>query len=386
VGDPTSQKTTQKVCHISTLHRRYDTRIFQKQCRTLAQAGYEVHWVVADGQGNETHQDVVIHDIGLRNLKAVNKYIDAFTAIKKAKSLQADLYHFHDAELIPAALYLRLTGARVIYDAHEDTPADRLKSEGLGWFKRYLYFVLFYFFEFLGCQFFNYIIAATPHIQKQLKRFTSRVETVNNFPLIQEFLMDPNWSEKKKSICYVGGITVDRGILTTLDALADLKDFTLELAGPCQPSLLDRIKSHPQWGKVNYHGYVDRKQVRNIYQKSQYGLVLLFPKPNHINALPTKFFEYMTAGMPIVVSNFPLWQQLISENNCGISIDPEDPKALAEGILQLSQNSEKAKAMGLNGQKAVKNKYNWEIEARKLLRVYKHILQPTNLATVNHPR
>ena len=54
-----------KVVHITTVHKRTDVRILQKECTSLAKSGYEVHLIVADSKGDETTEyGVNIHDIG----------------------------------------------------------------------------------------------------------------------------------------------------------------------------------------------------------------------------------------------------------------------------------------------------------------------------------
>jgi len=88
-----------------------------------------------------------------------------------------------------------------------------------------------------------------------------------------------------------------------------------------------------------------------------------------------KLFEYMSAGIPVVASNFPLWKEIVEGNNCGICVDPLKPKEIADAIRYLLEHSEEAKEMGENGRKAVEEKYNWETESKKLLQIYRELLQ-----------
>ena len=53
-----------KVVHITSVHQRYDTRIFQKECLSLRDAGYDVSLIVADGKGDETFEGIKIYDVG----------------------------------------------------------------------------------------------------------------------------------------------------------------------------------------------------------------------------------------------------------------------------------------------------------------------------------
>ena len=79
----------------------------------------------------------------------------------------------------------------------------------------------------------------------------------------------------------------------------------------------------------------------------------------------------MAAGLPVIASNFSLWKQIIEGNQCGLCVDPLDPKAIAGAIDYLIAHPEEAERMGRNGQKAVQEKYNWGIEEQKLLHFYK---------------
>jgi glycosyltransferase involved in cell wall biosynthesis len=103
-------------------------------------------------------------------------------------------------------------------------------------------------------------------------------------------------------------------------------------------------------------------------------VVVFKPAANHVRAQPTKLFEYMSAGLPVIASNFPLWREIVERNNCGICVDPLSPAALAEAIRWLIQHPDAAREMGANGRRAVRTTYNWEPEGRKLTTLYRSLL------------
>ena len=82
----------------------------------------------------------------------------------------------------------------------------------------------------------------------------------------------------------------------------------------------------------------------------------------------------MSAGIPVICSNFPLWRQIIEANQCGICVDPENTEEIAEGIKFILLNKDNSRNMGENGKEIVAKIYNWETEERKLLDAYKRIL------------
>ena len=85
-------------------------------------------------------------------------------------------------------------------------------------------------------------------------------------------------------------------------------------------------------------------------------------------------FEYMSAGLPIICSDFPLWREIVDGNQCGICVNPEDPKEIADAISTLMCENKKAQAMGANGRRAVENIFNWETEVKKLYHLYTKVL------------
>jgi glycosyltransferase involved in cell wall biosynthesis len=134
--------------------------------------------------------------------------------------------------------------------------------------------------------------------------------------------------------------------------------------------LKDEIYNETKMKNVNYKGWVDRKTMREVLKKSKAGLVTFLPLPNHVSAQPNKIFEYMSAGIPVIASNFDLWREIIEGNSCGICVNPENPTEIAQAINYLIANDKEAQKMGENGKRAVVEKYNWTIEKKKLFNVY----------------
>jgi len=366
-----------KIVHLTSVHPRYDTRIFIKMCNSLAKIDeYDVILVVADGKGDEITRGVKIYDVGEKASSRILRMTNTVKKVyKKAEELNGDIYHLHDPELIPIGLKLKKLGKKVIFDAHEDLSEQILTKPYLNKPTRLILAKIIKIYEKYACKNFDYIVVATPYIRDKFLKINKNCCDINNYPLLNELYSVILWENKKDEICYVGGITKIRGIKEIIKAMGLTKDVMLNLAGTFSEKDIElEVKSYKGWEKVNELGFIDRKGVADIMARSKAGILTYYPLPNHIEARPNKLFEYMSAGISVIASNFQLWKEIVEGNNCGICVDPLNPEEIANAIKYIFENPEEAKKMGQNGRKAVELKYNWENEAKKLIEVYNKII------------
>jgi len=361
------------ICHFTSAHKSGDVRIFLKECVSLAAAGHSVTLVAANcpsefKQGvNIIGVDVPVSGRFTRMSKA------ARLVFQKVITVDADVYHFHDPELLRFALKLTKRGKKVVYDVHEDVPRQ---IRGKYWINKYLRKSIAVFFEIFE----NYvskrvdaIVAATPFIQDRFSKLNSNCVAVCNYPIVEDYEFSADWNSKGNEICYVGGITKVRGIVELVQAMEGI-DVQLNLAGDFSPlALKAELESLPGWKNVNNIGFVGRSEIYAVLSSSKIGIVTLHPIVNYLDSLPIKMFEYMMAGIPVIASDFPLWKNIVEQYNCGICVDPQDPNEIRKAILSLLSNDELAEKMGLNGKKVVFEKFNWKVEERKLIEIYANI-------------
>jgi len=360
------------IIHLTSVHYRYDTRIFLKQCRSLASHGYDVTLVVADGNGDEIKDRVKIVDVGQLSGRLNRVFRSTERVFDKARALDGNIYHLHDPELIPIGLRLKHFGKKVIFDMHEDVPKQLLGKPYLGPMSLRVLSAAFSLFERYACRRFDGIVAATPFIRDKFLMINPNTVDVNNFPVIGELDSVVSWTTKRDEVCYVGNITAIRGIREVVRACELLQTKArLNLVGSfSNPTVKAEVKAFPGWTRVNEQGYLDRAGVRNVLMRSVGGVVTFWPSPNHIDAQPSKMFEYMASGIPVIASNFALWREIIEGNECGLCIAPLDPREIANAIDHLVSNPDRAQQMGERGRQAVLGKYNWSIEERKFLDFY----------------
>jgi glycosyltransferase involved in cell wall biosynthesis len=301
---------------------------------------------------------------------------------REALRQRADVYQFHDPELIPACILLQLCGKRVIYDIHEDVPKDILSKDYLPSWSRQPLSRLMEQLEGVAGRQFSALVTVTPSIAVRFLSRNSRTVLVHNFPDLSEAgegLKRP-WDQRAESIAYVGGILPERGVREMIQAMALLPETLacrLQIATDDFPNgLLRQVSSAPGWARVDHVGYLSRGQVADLLGRVRAGIVIFHPEPNNVTAMPNKLFEYMAAGIPVIASDFPLWREIVEGANCGILVDPLCPRSIAQAIEYLLTHPVEAEAMGGRGRMAVENSYNWNTEARKLLDLYSCLMDP----------
>lgn len=364
-----------RIVHVTSVHKWNDIRILYKECAWLANEGYHVTLVVPcneDPAHGSVHFVTVPrarsrHERLLRTVPAIFQHV---------RSLAADIVHFHDPELIPIGLLLRMMGRSVVYDVHEDVPADILDKPYLHpLVRKPLAHFVAAMHRGIG-RILSGIVAVTPEIAAGFG--PSRIAIVRNLPLPEEAAAVQPSTVRPHRIVYAGAIVRIRGIRQLVDALPLIPAHLgarLTLAGEFEDvSFEAELTSRPGWQFVDYKGLVNRQQLQDILQNSAVGVVPFLPSANHLYARPNKIYEYMAAGLPMVISNFPSWRAWLDESHCGIAADPEDPAALAAAITELLEDPRKAEALGQAGWTMVHAGANWAGEFDKLIRFYDELL------------
>lgn len=365
-----------RICHLTSVHKPTDVRIFYKECISLKKIADEVHLIAPYVTDSEV-QGVFIHGVLMKKSRIKRMTETVKEVYEKAIEIDADVYHFHDPELLPIGKKLKRKGKVVVYDVHEDLPRQLYNKYWIPKFFRKVASRVIENYENSSAKKFDLIVAATPFIRDRFLKNGCNAIDVNNFPVIEELSTNQTlWENKKDNICYVGGISFIRGIKELVLAIGNTKHVSLLLAGTfTSESQKEVVKELPGWNQVTELGFLDREGVKDVYENSKIGMVTLHPTINYIDALPVKMFEYMAAGIPIISSNFPLWNKIVRENECGITVDPLNVDEITEAIEKLINNPKLAKKLGHNGRIAVEQKFNWGLESKKLIRAYENILK-----------
>lgn len=262
------------ICHVTSGHLRNDVRVYLKEVSSLRNNGFNTLFIVADGLGNDPEN--FIYDVGKPKGRLYRFTTTTKKILKLAKTLRdVEVFHFHDPELIPVALKLKRKGKKIIFDFHEDVPKQLLTKPYLNPFLLKILSRAFAAYERNAAKKFDYIISTTIPSKNKFLAVNNNSEVINNYPLPTEFIKAEQIKRSNnKTICYVGGISRERGILELINALELLDDIKLKLAGNFKTAEVEEeAKELKAWNKVEFYGYVSRgnsKDLSRFYCRNRY--------------------------------------------------------------------------------------------------------------------
>lgn len=219
-----------KICHLTSAHSQEDVRIFYKECVSVAEAGYETYQI----SFGATYDKSGVHLIGVGD-EPTSRRERMTLAVKKvyraALKLDADVYHFHDPELMHYGLKLKHMGKIVIFDSHEDVPAQIMDKHWIPRPLRRIVSCLFKTYETHVVKQLDAVVAATSHIAEKFQGRAKKVVVVNNYPRLDDIeFHDTPFSSRERIVCYAGAINDIRGEKIMTEAMKDV-DATLIIAG-----------------------------------------------------------------------------------------------------------------------------------------------------------
>lgn len=369
-----------KVCHVTSAHSRYDVRIFHKECKSLARNGFDVTLLVNDMITPEIINGVKIVSTQFRPKNRFERIVKSKKHIrKKMIEIDADLYHFHDPELLFEALWIKKKGKKVIFDSHEDYMLTISEKSWIPSILRKHISKLFSLYEKKVVGKIDGAIVCYHWTEERYQKVNNKTSMVLNFPILDDKEYNIG-NMNSRSIAFAGGISPQWCHKDIIIALGKLNNVKYQLAGRMVGDYSKELQNLDGWKYVNYHGVLSFSDVKSkVYANASIGMALLDYiaqcKGTIGNLSNTKFFEYMQMGLPLICTDFKLWKEIIDEEQCGICVNPHNIDEIIEAINFLLDNPEKAKLMGANGQKAIKNKYNWDTEENKLFNLYNEILR-----------
>ncbi len=365
-----------RVAVVTTVHRWGDPRVFERETATWLEWGCEVHvFVPLTGtiapRGWSEHPALHVHALPEPTGRAERMRLSLGLGGRVRREGWFDIVHFHDPELIPAMALLALRWPRTyfLYDIHEDLPLEVHSKEWIPAVLRPAVSVAVSAAWTGAAMLFEGFAPATEAIARRWPAARTRI--VHNYPKsVFETPADEPGTIDPDRLLFVGALSEVRGIRAMLDAVRTVHarhpQVHLDLVGPIKDGALDAmVAAASAEGWCRHTAWLPPEQLAGFCRGAGIGLVPYLPIPDHLEALPTKIFEYMAMGIPILASDFPLWRDLVERSGCGRVATPS-AAALAEAIEGLRADPEALARCAERGRESYRNGYRWESEQAQL--------------------
>ena len=364
------------------------------EARGLSEREYDVTIVAWDRQREKLQNEILgrgirvfrIHAVqseyGIGNRQIWRLPLFWIAAYRILRDLNPDILHCHDFDCLPVGLFWGLTRRiPVIYDAREyyaEMCKPRLKGIG-----GLLLYHLIRYTEIVGARLATAVITVDETLEEIYNHYNKRVVIIGHFPPTEAASRPSSaFLRKQLKLIYVGRLSVDRGILIYIEMLRNLLQENIPaqliLIGVFVPSGDEQIMRQHAIGLeefIKFHNWVPYDEIPEYLRQADIGLGILAPIARYVAAVPVKLFDYMAAGIPALVSNFPSNAKIVNEAHCGILVDPlSDPAEIAQEISNLWKHPMIGRQMGENGRMAIRDRYNWEKLLEILEELYNSIL------------
>lgn len=382
------RKEQQKnICMLVLNDFTHDSRVL-RAARALQEAGYQVFVFAVHEKGlpvRETNNGVVTMRFPLRSRALLENTSIRF--VRNIEFMVKSLYHIwrlkpvachcNDLNTLHIGYASRLFfGIPFVYDSHELQSQKAGIEQDPAWLRRFTRFVEHFFIQRA-----SRVITIGDYIAEHLAKQDSiekpvvirNIADVSSVHMPYAVPLHFGFPKDWKIVLYQGALQVSRGLLPTIRALAFLPEeivFVLVGDGPLRKELEQEAKRLSLNHRILFQGWVPPDYLLAYTKEADLGIMSSENVSlSYYYTLPSKLFEYIAAGLPMVGSDFPEIRRIIDTYAIGDTFDSSDPKDIARAIRHVIDDPLRYQRFRENAQKA-SLELTWHQEKEKLIALY----------------
>jgi hypothetical protein len=365
------------VCEITTIHRPFDARIYERSFKCLSENGFTVCLISTWDKPDNFACEQWISVAPPKN--RTGRLLHGFKVFRCAMRQQVKAYHFHDIDFLLWGILLKiLKRVPVVYDCHENYPIEiRHHKEWISPILRPPLALLARLIEDCAVRYFKHCVVVVPYQVQRFSKLGANIALVRNFA---NLVPKRDLTHGKALICS-GSISVSYGaeILLNIGRVLRKRNIDLKLI------VADRFISNDLKNRfcetvenehlpIDIHPNVKPSMIDTFLSKGFIGIAVEQNTPEKTLAIPTKLFEYMATGLPIIASDLPLTKEIIHNSKSGITVTSDDANQYVDAVEYLLSNPLVFSEMREHGFNAIENEYSWKNEKETLVKFFKGIV------------
>lgn len=372
-----------KVCHFASVHTIDDTRVFHRECSSLAQQ-FDVTLI---GIGNFTGERNGVRIIGIPKppSRIYRLLFITWQVFFKALRVNARIYHIHDAELLPFGILLSIFGKKVIYDIHENTFEDIRHKPWIPGSIKFVSSAAYRIMEKIASWFMHYILViAKPEFASCFS--TNRYTIIQNFAEVREleqYRVANRSHLQGNHIFYMGTLHdmyYDFNKIIEAVYLLKQKGILVELhcAGFAKNYLSNELPHSTFYpdiqSQITFYGHQTTAFTYALSKQCKMAICLKNQPAPILVSHERKFFEYLALGIPFICCDSHIYTDVLEKYPAGMAVDLTSPRAIAEAMQYMLTQPQLLDQMQLQCIAAADATYNWKSQEKILLELYASLI------------